>query len=521
MSPENGNGEVLSSWKEISAYLKCGVRSCIRWEKERGLPVHRMAGPRSARVFAYRGELDAWLEKQLKNGGEVGLERKTRPRSTKRFILWIIPLAALAALVALVLILIKGRSDPPPFQTGRYAIITTEPTGAGQLRVWEHTKSGAYRNTWAVSTSRYNTVRHSTIAAGDIDGDGKTELAAPTYAKNTINRGEKEIINYVIFVNFYKDGIRGLWKTTFYSEKDWILEEDDYRLNEVTQSNLDNDPGNEIILKTASRVSVLDYQSDTKVIKLLNSIVPTPEGRPVVLRSLAVARLDHTGPNRIIVGADEIPGQKAGPASPGGWLLFIDIDDSGLKLSNAVRVDAGFQNYALRTGDVDRDGLPEIFAIVTRVVEGKEELYLLGWDAKGSKIADVRLPGGLGDGTSGAALVVNDITFEAGDDILVGLKPNRLILFTWQNSGPVVQSQYLLDTPGAVINAIGVADTDSDNVREIVVAGSAIPKVQGSGHFFLEVLGYRSSRSEFSQEWKRVEGAAGEAEVVSLAIARK
>ena len=521
MSPENGNGGVLSSWKEISAYLKCGVRSCIRWEKERGLPVLRMAGPRSARVFAYREELDTWLKKQLENGKEVDLELPARFRSTKRFLLWIIPLAALAALAALVFILVKGRSGPPPFQTGRYAIITTEPTGPGRLRVWEHTESGAYRNTWTVSSSRYNTVRHSTIAAGDIDGDGKTELAAPTYAKNSINRGEKEIINYVIFVNFYKDGIPGLWKTTFYSEKDWVLEEDDYRLNEVTQSNLDNDPGNEIILKTASRVSVLDYQSDTKEIKLLSSIVPTPEGRPVVLRSLAVARLDHTGPNRIIVGADEIAGQKTGSPSPCGWLLFIDIDDSGLKLSNAVRVDASFQGYALQTGDVDRDGLPEIFAIATRIVEGKVGLFLLGWDAKASKIADVRLPGNLGDEPYGAALVVNDITFEAGADILVGLKPNRLVLFTWQKSGPVVQSQYLLDTPGVVINAMGVADVDSDNLREIVVAGAASPKTQGSGRFYLEVLGYRSSTSEFLQEWKRIDGAAGEVEVGSLAIARK
>ena len=131
MSPENGNGGVLSSWKEISTYLKCGVRSCIRWEKERGMPVQRMAGPRSARVFAYREELDTWLEKQLKNGKEIDLELPARFRSAKRFLLWIVPLAALAALAALVFILVKGRSGPPPFQTGRYAIITTEPTGPG------------------------------------------------------------------------------------------------------------------------------------------------------------------------------------------------------------------------------------------------------------------------------------------------------------------------------------------------------------------------------------------------------
>jgi hypothetical protein len=51
----------LSSWKEIAAYLGRDARTAIRWERDRGLPVHRVPGGKGQRVFAYTDELDRWL----------------------------------------------------------------------------------------------------------------------------------------------------------------------------------------------------------------------------------------------------------------------------------------------------------------------------------------------------------------------------------------------------------------------------------------------------------------------------
>ena len=51
----------LDSWKVIAEYLGRYVRTVIRWEKERGLPVHRIPGERGHGVFALRAEVDAWL----------------------------------------------------------------------------------------------------------------------------------------------------------------------------------------------------------------------------------------------------------------------------------------------------------------------------------------------------------------------------------------------------------------------------------------------------------------------------
>jgi hypothetical protein len=49
----------LSSWKEIASHLGVTVRTAQKWEEERGLPVHRLPGPRGP-VSATVAELDKW-----------------------------------------------------------------------------------------------------------------------------------------------------------------------------------------------------------------------------------------------------------------------------------------------------------------------------------------------------------------------------------------------------------------------------------------------------------------------------
>src|SRR6266851_9618480 len=75
--------ERLDSWKEIASYLHRRVRTVIRWEKERGLPVHRLPGGKQRGVFAYSDEIDAWLvghpadpPEAIEGERRVGLSRK-------------------------------------------------------------------------------------------------------------------------------------------------------------------------------------------------------------------------------------------------------------------------------------------------------------------------------------------------------------------------------------------------------------------------------------------------------------
>ena len=78
---EMSKDNLLRSWKDISAYLGCDTRTCHRWEKKHGMPVHRAEGGAEAKspVFAYKDEIDAWFKETFKNSskanGKVGSRR--------------------------------------------------------------------------------------------------------------------------------------------------------------------------------------------------------------------------------------------------------------------------------------------------------------------------------------------------------------------------------------------------------------------------------------------------------------
>ena len=58
-STASTNRQRLDSWKEIAVFFGRDERTVNRWEKELGLPVHRLPGTKG-RVYAYADELTAW-----------------------------------------------------------------------------------------------------------------------------------------------------------------------------------------------------------------------------------------------------------------------------------------------------------------------------------------------------------------------------------------------------------------------------------------------------------------------------
>src|SRR5215471_11787634 len=54
----------LESWGEIASYLHREIRTVQRWERNLGLPVHRLRVGQNASVFAYPSELDKWFQER-------------------------------------------------------------------------------------------------------------------------------------------------------------------------------------------------------------------------------------------------------------------------------------------------------------------------------------------------------------------------------------------------------------------------------------------------------------------------
>jgi TolB-like protein len=83
--------DLLDSWKEIAVYLKRDVRTVMRWEQTRGLPVHRLPG--GSAVHAFRSELDLWRNCGLRIVDKP--EPAERSREAARFSIAVLPFANL------------------------------------------------------------------------------------------------------------------------------------------------------------------------------------------------------------------------------------------------------------------------------------------------------------------------------------------------------------------------------------------------------------------------------------------
>lgn len=78
----------LDSWKEIAAYFARGVTTVQRWEREEGLPVHRLTHDTGSSIYAFEDELAEWHAARSRRlavaAGEPDSEAPVLPSSTWR-----------------------------------------------------------------------------------------------------------------------------------------------------------------------------------------------------------------------------------------------------------------------------------------------------------------------------------------------------------------------------------------------------------------------------------------------------
>jgi hypothetical protein len=105
-----GSGDRLDSWKAIAAYLGRDAGTVRRWERTRGLPVHRVPGGKGSSVFAFTGEIDAWLKSapqesaaQEQSPAESPTPAELAPAPRRSAARWWWPVAGIALAGAIVL----------------------------------------------------------------------------------------------------------------------------------------------------------------------------------------------------------------------------------------------------------------------------------------------------------------------------------------------------------------------------------------------------------------------------------
>ena len=135
----------LDSWKEVATFLGRGVRTVQRWEREEGLPVHRLLHDKRGTVFAYRDELAAWWESRRRTiesapesaadqptaAGEANAVKSARTRSR------VAPVASVLLVLGVVVTIVTGyvlRSRDR--QEGSHAARTERITNLGWTIYW-------------------------------------------------------------------------------------------------------------------------------------------------------------------------------------------------------------------------------------------------------------------------------------------------------------------------------------------------------------------------------------------------
>lgn len=178
--PDQGT---LNGWKEIAVALGRSVRTVQRWERDLGLPVHRITTPEGGQIiYSTRREIDHWRKEHAAQAtspendvasADNGVEKES-PAVTPAGIWiprWALVTAILsmfaAATVAVVVAVRPARGVPTIFEfEGDRILAFTE----GGRRLWTHSFGRPVRHP---ATSRRRGI------TADLDADGRPEVIVP------------------------------------------------------------------------------------------------------------------------------------------------------------------------------------------------------------------------------------------------------------------------------------------------------------------------------------------------------
>lgn len=233
------SSDKLSSWKEIADYLDVEVRTCQRWEKEFGLPVHRFTNTPRARVFTTKNEIDQWLNRSdLLQNDQGRISNKKNYIIASIFIL-IIGISALYTSLS-------HRSEiPANFKIFGTQLVITNSEGAELWRyntkvqnLWPENR---YRNHFQHKCFDDDFNRFPKIIIKDITTNGKQEVLFTVQTEDKTNCGD-------IYLFDHRGKI--IWKYRLGNEMEFGDEKysGDYAVPGIDIVDLNNDGKNEIFI---------------------------------------------------------------------------------------------------------------------------------------------------------------------------------------------------------------------------------------------------------------------------------
>lgn len=298
---------IVTSWKEIAAYLKIRVRTAQRWEKELGLPVHRINELDKAYVFAYTDELDKWFEKRIRSRNIFKKFYGTKKPLAVIGFFSIFLVVIIFALIVFIFLPSHENLIPADFEVKNSCLIIYNSTGQ---ELWTHELKesldySAYKRK-ELPASGLSSKANLNVYFKDIDQDKKINVIFGVQTKN--ESGEKVLC--------FDERGKVIW--SFIPGRavrfgDYLISEDFcVRLLRVVDLNQDGYLETVIIachkVHFPSRVVVLDFQG-----KIMGEYWNIGH-----LNCVEIADLDNDGFQEIILGGVNNSYRKA-------CLLVLDI----------------------------------------------------------------------------------------------------------------------------------------------------------------------------------------------------
>lgn len=506
MGPENNQKNLLSSWKEISGYLNCGLRTCHRWEKEYGLPVHRIEGAEKSPVFAYKEELDAWLKQKLTNN-QIPQKRKIQfPKLRPRpLIVAVISLCA----VGLGYFLISLSTKPSSKMQWHKANIVVSDPAEETLTVWSFNEQETF-----APNLKAGPIRFARVAIDDIDNDGVPEIAALMLFRfkkkqsdeDRSKEGSEESSDEETELRIYpvvleKNKIYN-WpsfvESVCQSNMDYFVGKSGTVLA-LSVGEVDDVPGKELIVTNYDKIAVFRYDRKTEQILLLAERENLIEGIQLNLWSTAVERYPENGKGLIFVSAFQVGREER------SFLLILEMVNDWPVVKNVVPSDTWAASDPLCIGDVIEGGTREIVVARTRRMGDWGNAYIIGWNLEGDKLFDFQLHEPQltrARFRPQPRIAVGDLTPHPGDEILI--IPNlenqvtELIVYRLEDLSLVEVSRHPLDFPSFRIKEVHIANLDNDAENEIFIFVRIDPGADGCT--FLEIFDYDTDLNSLWRE---------------------
>lgn len=293
---------LLSSWKEISVYLDCSLRTAKRWENDFGLPVYRLEENSSARVFAYKHELDMWLKERAKtNKTKQNFIFQNINKAKKQVLIILSVLIILLIGIAILISTFNNKTGfrhPVDFSIEGSNLVILDETGKELWRydtklrdLWDESK---YREHFQkrkyIENSKIPALPH--IIIDDINDDGLNEVLFCTQTYSEFEEGRMVCFDNKGNKIWYFDTGRELkYGSQIFSR--------DYRIYGFEVNDLNDDGKMEVIVIAAHND---DFPSQLAVLNLEGELIGEywNSGR---ISEFLCEDLDNDGSKEIILAA--------------------------------------------------------------------------------------------------------------------------------------------------------------------------------------------------------------------------